>query len=169
MLDYDGKTYTKFVYNDGDGSTGYDKSYALQFGSFDHVFHEEHIGVQPLPFAARTSTYTLINGRGYPDTVNPDRAALQRTTRALASDGERSATGSPSARWCETGRATADVAAAAVQPERRRLLFVTALGLPMRVVGQGARILRGGGEVGGKDLSYNTNVVTLGGGETTTC
>ena len=36
----------------------------------------------------------------------------------------------------------------------------------MRVVGQGARILRTAGEVGGKDLSYNTSAITLGGGET---
>jgi FtsP/CotA-like multicopper oxidase with cupredoxin domain len=40
---------------------------------------------------------------------------------------------------------------------------VTALGLRMRVVGQGARILRG---PDGKDNYYGTGAVTLGGGET---
>jgi FtsP/CotA-like multicopper oxidase with cupredoxin domain len=39
---------------------------------------------------------------------------------------------------------------------------VTALGLPMKVVGAGAAILRG---PDGKDLYYDTNSVTLGGGE----
>ena len=32
---YDGKTYTRFVYNDGDGSTGYDVDFPIQLGSFD--------------------------------------------------------------------------------------------------------------------------------------
>ena len=65
------REHWQFVYNDGDGATGYHKAVALQLGSFDHVFHEVHIGVQPLPFAMLNTTYALINGRGYPDTVNP--------------------------------------------------------------------------------------------------
>jgi hypothetical protein len=39
---------------------------------------------------------------------------------------------------------------------------VTALGLPMRVIGGGARQARG---PDGKDTSHGTNSVTLGGGE----
>ncbi len=35
----------------------------------DHVFHELHLGVQPLPFKNMKDTYAMINGRGYPDTV----------------------------------------------------------------------------------------------------
>ena len=69
---YGGKNYrTSIVYNDGDGSTGYNKAYPMQLGSIDHVFHELHLGVQPLPFANMMDTYAMINGRGYPDTVNP--------------------------------------------------------------------------------------------------
>ena len=50
------------------------------------------------------------------------------------------------------------------------LYTVTALGLPMRVVGVGAHILRGpdpdgAGPLKGKDLYYDTASVTLGGGE----
>ena len=41
----------------------------------DHVFHELHLGVQPLPFKNMKDTYAMINGRGYPDTVNPGAAA----------------------------------------------------------------------------------------------
>lgn len=40
---------------------------------------------------------------------------------------------------------------------------VTALGIPMKVVGKGARILRG---PDGKNLYYDTSSITLGGGET---
>ena len=39
---------------------------------------------------------------------------------------------------------------------------VTVLGIPMKVVGRGARHLRG---PGGTDVVYETNVVNLGGGE----
>jgi FtsP/CotA-like multicopper oxidase with cupredoxin domain len=47
---------------------------------------------------------------------------------------------------------------------------VTALGLPMKVVGAGAAILRGpdpdgAGPLKGRDLYYDTSSVTLGGGE----
>ena len=44
---------------------------------------------------------------------------------------------------------------------------ITALGLPMKVVGRGARQLRGPGDYGGKDVSFDTTSVTLGGGEST--
>ena len=45
-----GRTFTKFAYNDGDGSTGYDVDFPIQILGFDRNFHDEHIAVQPLPF-----------------------------------------------------------------------------------------------------------------------
>jgi FtsP/CotA-like multicopper oxidase with cupredoxin domain len=149
----DQKTYTRFVYDDGDGSTGYDTAAALQLGSMDHVFHELHLAIQPLPFAKMRDTYPLINGRGYPDTVNP---------QALPAPEENG--GIPSQPVSALVRAT----------QGQRILLrlsnlnvtnyytVTALGLPMKVVGRGARQLRG---PDGKDVSFDTSSVTLGGGE----
>jgi FtsP/CotA-like multicopper oxidase with cupredoxin domain len=154
---FNGRNYTKFVYNDGDGSTGYDKAYPLQLSSFDHVFHELHIAIQPLPFANMKDTYSMINGRGYPDTANPN----------------------PLPAPVENGGLEAQKISALIQLDRategEKLLLrlsnvsitnyytVGALGLPMRVVGAGAHIARG---PGGKDLYYDTTSVTLGGGET---
>jgi len=164
-MSYGGKTFTKFAYNDGDGATGYDKGTALQLASFDHVFHERHIDVQPLPFAKITTTYALINGRGYPDTANPaavpqatdnPRAASIPTSQPLTSLVTLNRTTEGSVLLLRLSNVSVD-----------SLFSVTALGLPMRVVGQGARILRANGEAAGKDLSYNTSVITLGGGETT--
>ena len=154
---YNGKDYTSFVYNDGDGSTGYNKSYALQLSSFDHVYHEEHLGVQPLPFANMRDTYAMINGRGYPDTVNP--APLP----APAENG-----------GIESQKISALITLNRATEGEKLLLRLTnlsitnyytvgALGLPMKVVGAGAHIARG---PGGKDLYYDTASVTLGGGET---
>lgn len=163
---YDGKTYTKFIYNDRDGSTGYDVAKPLQFTSMDHVFHELHLGVQPLPFKNMTDTYPMINGRGYPDTVNPDPLPPP-------SEGGESLIGD---------NLTSQPINARVEATRgERILLrlsnlsvtnyytVTVQGLPMKVIGAGARQLRGPeitpGQNDGKDLYYETSSVTLGGGE----
>jgi len=69
-ISFGGKTYTQFAYNDVDGSTGYDVDYPIQIGSFDPAFHDASLNVQPLPFANMKDRYPMLNGRGYPDTVN---------------------------------------------------------------------------------------------------
>jgi FtsP/CotA-like multicopper oxidase with cupredoxin domain len=154
-LTWDGKTYSQFVYNDGDGSTGFEREAALQLGSMDHVFHELHLGIQPLPFANMRDTYALINGRGYPDTVNPG---------PLPPPEENG------------GQPSQPVTSLVTAVQGQRLLLrlsnlnvtnhytVTALGLPMKVVGRGARQLRG---PDGKLVYVDTTSVTLGGGEST--
>ncbi len=143
----------KYVYNDGDGSTRYDVEVAIQLGSFDPAFHDASMNVQPLPFAEMKDRYAMINGRGYPDTVNPGPLAPPADNGGI-----------------ESQKVSALVTATAGQKLLLRLsnlsvtnLFtVTALGLPMKVVGQGAHILRG---PGGANLYYDTGSVTLGGGE----
>jgi len=163
--------YTRFAYNDGDGSTGYHKAYPLQLGSLDHNFHDASEAVQPLPFAEMRDTYTLFNGRGYPDTVNPDALPTPLDPDTLESK--------------NLGNQSQKVSSAVTldrATEGTKLLLrfsnlnvtnyytVTALGLPMRVVGGGAHIARGpdpdgAGPLQGKDLYYDTSSVTLGGGE----
>ncbi|MFZ2650956.1 MAG: multicopper oxidase domain-containing protein [Burkholderiaceae bacterium] len=164
---YDGKTYTQFVFNDaaapaggGAGSTGYDVAYPLQFGSMDHNFHDASEGVQPLPFADMRDTYAMINGRGYPDTVNPNpldppAAKVDYLAPAVASSSQ-------------------EVSSLITATHGDRILLrlsnlnvtnyytVTAQGLPMKVVGAGARQLKG---PDGTLLYYDTSSVTLGGGE----
>ncbi len=158
---YKGRTYTKFVYNDGDGSTGYDKAMPLQLTSFDIATHEADFNVQPIPFNDIKTIYPMINGRGYPDTVNP--GALP----APSDPDNPYLTGFQS--QMKTSVVTLDR-----NSEGTRLLLrlsnlgisdfftVTVQGLPMKVVGAGARQLRG---PDGKDLYYDTSSVTLGGGE----
>ena len=154
---YNGRNYTRFVYNDGDGSTGYDKSYALQLSSFDHVYHELHLGVQPLPFANMKDTYAMINGRGYPDTTNP--AALP----APAENGGLVSQKISSLITLDRAMEGEKLLLRLTNLSITRYFTVGALGLPMRVVGSGAHIARG---PGGKDVSYDTTSVTIGGGET---
>ena len=152
-----GKTYTKFVYNDNDGTTGYDVAYPLQLSSMDHVFHDSSLSINPLPFKNMKDTYAMINGRGYPDTVN---------TAPLPPPVEKSDYGNTESSQPIHSLITA------TQGQRVLLRLsnlsvtayytVTAQGLPMKVVGAGARQLRG---PDGKNLYYDTTSVTLGGGE----
>lgn len=143
----------QYAYNDSDGSTYYDVDYPIQISGFDPVFHDEHLSVQPLPFALMKDKYGMINGRGYPDTVNPgvlwntaDESKPSQKIHSLitAIKGERVLLRISSV-------STVD------------FFTVTALGIPMRVVGSGSRLLRG---PDGKDTSYLTTSVNLGGGET---
>jgi FtsP/CotA-like multicopper oxidase with cupredoxin domain len=156
---YNTRTFTKFVYNDGDGSTGYDRAYPIQLGSLDGNFHELHLAIQPLPFADMKDTYPLLNGRGYPDTVNPNALPTPTVDGASVNNNH------------ESQKLSALITATAGEKILLRLsnlsvtnyYTVTALGLPMRVVGGGAHIARG---PSGKDLYFDTTSVTLGGGET---
>jgi len=152
--------YNKFVYNDGDGSTGYDVAVPLQLSSMDHVFHELHLGVQPLPFKNMKDTYAMINGRGYPDTVNP---------APLPPPADKADYLAPA-----VAESSQPISALITATKGQRILLrlsnlsvtnyftVTAQGLPMKVVGQGARQLKG---PDGKLLHYDTSSVTIGGGE----
>jgi FtsP/CotA-like multicopper oxidase with cupredoxin domain len=150
----------KYVYNDQDGSTKYDVEVPIQMTSMDGAFHDASESIQPLPFAYMNDNYPLLNGRGYPDTINP--AALSNP-----SNGDK-----------ESQQVNAIVHATQGQTILLRIssLSVTnyytlaTVGLPMKVVGWNARHYRGPdpdgeGPLLGKNLYYDTNSVTLGGGE----
>ncbi|MFH1493697.1 MAG: multicopper oxidase domain-containing protein [Pseudomonadota bacterium] len=153
---YNGKTYTRFAYNDGDGSTGYNKSYPLQLSGFDHVYHELHIAVQPLPFSTMRDTYHMINGRGYPDTVNPNPLPAPAENGGLVS--QKLSSLIQINRTSEGEKLLLRLSNLSVT----NYYTITVLGLPMRVVGGGGHIARG---PDGKNLAYNTSSVTIGGGE----
>ncbi|MEW6251352.1 MAG: multicopper oxidase domain-containing protein [Planctomycetota bacterium] len=149
----------KYAYNDGDGSTYYDVDYPLQFHAFDPNFHDASLTVQPLPFAYMDDTYAMFNGRGYPDTVDPND--LSNASPLLEEMGIEPSFASrvPSLITATVGQKVLLRISSLATVD---FFTVTALGVPMRVVGAGARLLRG---PDGKDLSYETNSVTLGGGE----
>ena len=159
--DLSGRTYTQFVYNDGDGSTGYDVEKALQLGSFDPEFHDASWFVQPLPFAMMWDTYPMINGRGYPDTINPD---------PLPSPVDIENCGGSCNGGVQSQVESSLVTATAGQKVLLRLsnLNITAThtlsspSIPMQVVGIDAKQLLA--DDGIEKLYYTTNSVTLAGG-----
>ncbi len=153
-----GRVYTQFAYNDGDGSTGYDVEIPLQLSSFDAEFHNASETVQPLPFALMVDDYAMINGRGYPDTLVP--GPLPPPTR----DGEPLNGGKESQPVSSLIQATSGqrVLLRISNLSVTRFFTLSSLGIPMKIVGHNAKLLRG---PGGADLSYLTHSVTLGGGE----
>jgi len=143
-----------YAYNDGDGTTRYDVEYPIQIGSFDPDFHDASINVQPLPFAGMRDRYFMLNGRGYPDTVDPNVLSTVDPLGTL-----------------QNSQPVSSLITA--NPNERILLRISNLsvtnfytlgtnGLQMEVVGLDARLLRDGD---GNNLYYTTNSVTLGGGQ----
>lgn len=148
-----------YAYNDGDGATRYDVEYPLQIEGFDPTFHKADQGIQPPPFAIMKDAYPMLNGRGYPDTVKP--TALPDTVNPI--DGT-SHTSQPIGAAI-TAKKGQKVLLRISSLDVQRFYTLSSPSIPMRVVGRGARIFRGDGDPAQTDISYMTNSVTLGGGE----
>jgi FtsP/CotA-like multicopper oxidase with cupredoxin domain len=143
---------TQFAYNDGDGSTGYDVEYALQLGGFDPDFHDASWNVQPLPFAMMWDRYPMINGRGYPDTINPAPLTGPTENGGIQSQLESSLITATAGEkvLLRLSNLNITVAHTLISPS-----------IPMEVVGIDAKQLR---STTGENLYYTTNSVTMGGG-----
>ncbi|HEY7511726.1 MAG TPA: multicopper oxidase domain-containing protein [Vicinamibacteria bacterium] len=141
-----------YAYNDGDGSTGYDVEYPIQIGSFDPNFHDASESVQPLPFGNMDDRYPMLNGRGYPDTVN---------TAVLSTETDRGPKPSQPVHSLIRARAGERILLRISNLNVTRF-YTLGSTIPMKVVGHNARLHRG---PSGTDLYYRTNSVTLGGGE----
>ena len=146
----------KYIYNDGDGSTYYDVDYPVQIASFDPAFHDASFDVQPLPFANMDDKYPMLNGRGYPDTVDPN--VLWSTASA---EGYMDTPSRP-LNALITATVGEKIALRMSSLSTTSFHTLTIPGIPMRVVGTGSRLLKG---PDGRDTGYLTNSVTLGGGQ----
>jgi len=145
---------TKFAYNDGDGSTRYDVEYPIQIHGFDPNFHFVGMTFNPESFTDMKDKYFLLNGRSYPDTVAPGTMVTQSTDGTLhASQPLPSVINIP-----VNGRALLRISDLDVTEYQT----LASLGIPMRVVGLNARLLR---DMAGNDMTYLTNSITLAGGE----
>jgi FtsP/CotA-like multicopper oxidase with cupredoxin domain len=153
--------FTGFAYNDGDCTTGYHVSYPIQITSFDPDFHDADMNIQPLPFAAMDDRYPMINGRGYPDTINP--AILSNSYTDKPSGGK------PSQKMNSIISATAGQRILLRISSLATIRFYTLISpsIPMTVVGKDTRLLRASWSTTPPftNLYYNTNTVTLGGGQ----
>jgi len=147
-------TGNTYAYNDGDGSTYYDVEYPVQLTAFDRAFHEASLAVAPLPFADMYDDYGMINGRGYPDTI------VVGDLPAPASNGGKIVQKESSLISATQG----DKILLRVSNVSTTHIYAltTTLGVPMKVVGRGAALLRG---PNGDDTSYSVNVLNVAGGQ----
>ena len=144
----------KYVYNDGDGSTAYDTEYPLQMHGFDPNFHFVGMTFNPEMFVDMKDKYFLLNGRSYPDTVTPGPQAT------VTSDGVM--------HYSQPLSSVINIPAGGKASLRLVNLSVSeyhtlaSLGIPMKVVGWNAKLLR---DQAGNNTEYYSNSITLGGGE----
>ena len=143
-----------YAYNDGDGSTHYDVEYPLQIHGFDPNFHFVGMTFNPEGFADMKDKYFLLNGRSYPDTIT---AGPMQTPSA---DGAM--------HFSQPLPAIINIPAGGKALLRISDLDVSeyqtlaSLGIPMHVIALNARLLR---DLAGSDMTYYSNSITLGGGE----
>jgi FtsP/CotA-like multicopper oxidase with cupredoxin domain len=144
----------KYAYNDGDGSTAYSVEYPLQIHGFDPNFHFVGMTFNPEGFTEMKDKYFLLNGRSYPDTVTPGPLATQTTDGVM--------------HYSQPLPSIINIPAGGKALLRISDLDVTeyqtlaSLGIPMQVIALNAKLLR---DQAGNNLYYNTNSITLAGGE----
>ena len=147
-------TPTLYAYNDGDGSTRYDVEYPIQMMGFDPNFHFVGMTFNPESYADMKDKFFLLNGRSYPDTINPNLMTTQSTDGTLhASQPLPTIINIPAG-----GRALLRISDLDVTEYQT----LASLGIPMKVIALNARLLR---DMAGNDMSYTTNSITLAGGE----
>ena len=62
---------TKYAYNDGDGSTRYDREFAFMVTELWSAAHYRDAHIQVSDWTDYAPSFWLLNGRGYPDTIAP--------------------------------------------------------------------------------------------------
>ncbi len=158
--------YTKFMYNDGDGSTGFDREYAMFLSEVWAESHWADAHIQLPEWSDYRADFSLLNGRVYPDTIAPN-GSIDPFNPVHDPDGDLIPTPGyehlkyqphSSLVQCNSG-------------ERVALRFsnlgfreqaMTTAGLRMRVVGRDATPMKGRD---GTDTSYETETLNIGPGE----
>ena len=162
----DGSSYggfTKFAYNDGNGSTGYHRHFAILLNELWTGFHDTNRDIQESIATDYDPQWFVLNGRTYPLTVLPnDDPSLPGSLRVAT----------PNPNYGDAvDYSQPNSALIQVNPGERVLLRLANLGylqhamqlpgIPMKVVGQDASLLRNGTT----DMSYMTNTLYIGPGE----
>jgi FtsP/CotA-like multicopper oxidase with cupredoxin domain len=170
-----------YAYNDGDGSTYYDVEYPIQIHGFDPNFHFVGMTFNPESFNDMKDKYFMLNGRSYPDTVGGhvcltnDPLPACSGSQAVTVGGVKVAPGPMETQSTDgTNHASQPLPTVINIPANGHALLrisdldvseyqtLASLGIPMRVVGLNARLLR---DMAGNNMAYQTNSITLAGGE----
>ncbi len=168
----------KFAYNDGDGSTGYDRENALFMSEIWAEGHWNDAHIQESDWSTFKADFSMLNGRVHPHTLEPnspiDLDASSNghalTTRfdgngdLLTNSGLEHLQYNPysSLITCNAGeRVLLRFANLGFREEA-----MTLAGIKMHVIGRDATLMRGRD---GTDTSYWTNTILVGAGESFDC
>ena len=172
-----------YAYNDGDGSTAYDREFAMFLSEVWAEAHWCDAHIQLPDWTDYRADFALLNGRVYPDTLAPNSPFADPSSdyykavskHALpvafdtASDGGDLVL--PAAPYEHLQNQPLSALVTCTEGERVLLRFanlgfkptaMTLTGIKMKVVGKDATPLRGRD---GTDTSYETNTLSFGAGE----
>jgi hypothetical protein len=169
--------FTKFAYNDGNGSTGYDREFGLFLSEFWANGHWGDSHIQESQWYNFVADYSMLNGRVYPETLLPNSPVdMARTTGPNAhaltiqtdpvSGDMATNTGLEHLQYNPHSALVTCNAGEKVLLRFANLGFreaaMTLAGIDMKVVGRDATLMQGRD---GTDTSYMTNTLLFGAGE----
>jgi FtsP/CotA-like multicopper oxidase with cupredoxin domain len=159
----------KYAYNDGDGSTGFDREYAMFLSEVWGDSHWADAHIQLPEWSDYRADFSLLNGRVYPETLLPNGSIARDDTFVVARDENfdlLTPAGGP-----DLGNQPLSALISCNEGERVLLRFanlgfmeatMTLAGIKMRVVGRDATLMRGRTNFG---TSYETDTLSFGAGE----
>ncbi len=162
----------KYAYNDGDGSTGFDREYAMMLSEVWAEAHWADAHIQLPEWSDYRADFALLNGRVYPDTLAPNSPIdIPSSIHALSVQRDPGGDlvpppGRPDLQYQPLSALVNCNAGERVLLRFANLGFkeaaMTLAGIRMRVVGKDATPMRGRD---GTDTAYETNTVSFGAGE----
>jgi len=147
----------KYAYNDA--STLFDREFSLLLNEVDARPHDGLIGVQEFVWSEYRPQYWIINGRSYPDTIKPNKGEVY--ANPLSIDADPNLVNQPVSSLIQVrGGDKVLLRIPNLGYEQHSMVLP---GITMKVIGEDATLLRG---PLGADLSYETNTLYIGPGET---
>jgi FtsP/CotA-like multicopper oxidase with cupredoxin domain len=154
--------FTRFAYNDGDGSTGYHRHFAILLNEVWSKFHDGDRDIQESIATDYEPQWFTLNGRCYPETVLPNDNAHGESSGITTPNpnyGDSPDVSQPNSSLVQANagdRVLLRLANLGYQQHAMQLP-----GISLHVIGQDASLLRDGTT----DLSYWTNTLYIGPGE----
>ncbi|MGA8891257.1 MAG: multicopper oxidase domain-containing protein [Anaeromyxobacteraceae bacterium] len=156
----------RYAYNDGDGSTGFDREFAMFLSEVWAEAHWADAHIQLPEWTDYRADFAMLNGRVYPDTLAPSGSIDPFNPVRDANGDLIPPSGYPNLKYQPISSLVRCNAGERVLLRFANLGFkeaaMTLAGIPMRVVGKDATPMRGRD---GTDTSYRASTVSFGAGE----
>ncbi|HZU87487.1 MAG TPA: multicopper oxidase domain-containing protein [Anaerolineaceae bacterium] len=151
----------KYLYNDGDGSTGFDREFMMFMSEVWIFAHWADAHIQLPDWSDYKPDFYLLNGRSYPDTLAPNGGGTDTGTGDLIAPAGRPELQSQPVSSLIKANA-GDRVALRFSNLGYETQSMTSAGPRLKVVGKDATLMRGRD---GSDNSYLTSTITIGPGE----